>query len=78
MGVNLQDFSRTYNSHSLAVIRNPCFQQGVAFVYTYHLVRAEEFERRHAWPPDWPAAGAREAPARGFPEGEDAYFEGMS
>ena len=43
-----------------------------------HLVRAEEFERRHAWPPDWPAAAAREAPAREFPEGEDAYFEGVS
>ena len=43
-----------------------------------NLVRAEEFERRHAWPPNWPASGARNAPVREFPEGEDAYFEGVA
>ena len=42
-----------------------------------HLVRAEEFERRHAWPPDWPVSGARNAPVREFPEGGNAYFEGV-
>ncbi len=29
-----------------------------------HVVRAEELERRHEWPPDWPAPGARDAPIR--------------
>jgi hypothetical protein len=28
------------------------------------VVRAEELERRHEWPPDWPAPGARDAPIR--------------
>ena len=42
-----------------------------------HLVRAEEFERRHAWPPDWPVSGGRNAPVREFPEGKNAYFEGV-
>jgi peptide deformylase len=27
-----------------------------------HLVLTEELERRAAWPPDWPAPGARDAP----------------
>ncbi len=43
-----------------------------------HLVSAEEFERRKTWPPDWPASGASNAPVREFPDGEDAYFEGVS
>jgi peptide deformylase len=41
---------------------------GVLFPYRVadprHLVRAETLERRDAWPPDWPAPGAREAPVR--------------
>ena len=43
-----------------------------------HLVQAEEFERRRAWPPDWPAPGARDAPVREFPEGKDAFFGGAA
>jgi peptide deformylase len=41
---------------------------GVLFPYRAadprHVVRAEELERRHEWPPDWPAPGARDAPIR--------------
>ena len=43
---------------------------GILFPYRVadlrHMVRVEELDQRHAWPPDWPAPGGGSAPIRAF------------